>query len=252
LTRVFSGNTLRHATVRVSLHGVPGPVRPHRKDDRAFQQGAPQVSEVRVEGRRARLFRLLRENDPQELILFERLRDAFRAALDAASTPDLRSLTRQMREAVVDAKVAVQEIQEAVTRTERELAAERQRLADAERRSRLAGEIQDQETVAVADRFAGKHRERAAVLERKLAAEREELALAQRELEDMQAQLKAAGGASAQSSTERAWRDLEEAGGAREGTDLRDELLKSDMDRAAREAAAARQLEELKKKMRKD
>jgi hypothetical protein len=33
--------------------------------------------------------------------------------------------------------------------------------------------------------------------------------------------------------------------------DLQDELLKSDIDRAAREAAAARQLEELKKKMRK-
>jgi hypothetical protein len=155
-----------------------------------------------------------------------------------------------MREAVVDAKVAVAEIRDAVARTERELAAERQRLADAERRGRLAGEIQDQETVAVADRFAAKHRERLGVLEHKLASQREELALAQRELDDMQAQLKAA--ATAQPSTERAWRDIEEAGGAREGTDVRDELLKSDMDRAAREAAAARQLEELKKKMRKD
>ena len=155
-----------------------------------------------------------------------------------------------MREAVVDAKVAVQEIQEAVTRTERELSIERQRLADAERRGRLAGEIQDQETVAVAERFTAKHRERLGVLEHKLAAQREELALAQRELDDMNAQLKAA--ASAQPSTERAWRDLEEAGGARPGMDLQDELLKSDMDRAAREDAAARQLEELKKKMRKE
>ena len=155
-----------------------------------------------------------------------------------------------MREAVVDAKVAVQEIQEAVARTERELAAERQRLVDAERRGRLAGEIQDQETVTIAERFTAKHRERIGVLERKLAAQREELALAQRELEDMQSQLKAA--ASAQPSTEGAWRDLQEAGGARPGMDLQDELLKSDIDRAAREETAARQLEELKKKMRKD
>lgn len=209
---------------------------------------------MRFAVRRARLFRLFRQNDPEELTeatdLFERLRDAFRAALDAASTPDLRSLTRQMREAVVDAKVAVQEIQEAVTRTERELGAERQRLADAERRGRLAGEIQDQETVAVAERFTAKHRERLGVLERKLAAQREELALAQRELDDMTAQLKAA--ASAQPSTDKAWRDLQEAGGARPGMDLQDELLKSDLDRAAREDAAARQLEELKKKMRKE
>ena len=97
-----------------------------------------------------------------------------------------------MREAVVDAKVAVAEIQEAVVRTEREIALERQRLADAERRGRLAGEIQDAETVAVAGRFAAKHRERLGVLERKLANQREELGLAQRELDDMQAQLKTA------------------------------------------------------------
>jgi hypothetical protein len=155
-----------------------------------------------------------------------------------------------MREAVVDAKVAVAEIQEAVVRTEREVGLERQRLADAERRGRLAGEIRDQETVAVADRFAAKHRERVGVLERKLVTLREELALAERDLAEMQTQLKSAG--VSDHNAEQAWRDIESAGGARPGTDLRDELLKSDMDRAAREAAAARQLEELKKKMRKE
>src|SRR5205085_10494996 len=128
-----------------------------------------------------------------------------------------------MREAVVDAKVAVAEIQEAVVRTEREIALERQRLADAERRGRLAGEIQDAETVAVAGRFAAKHRERLGVLERKLANQREELGLAQRELDDMQTQLKVA--ETAQTGTEKAWRDIEEAGGAREGPGLRAELL---------------------------
>jgi len=146
-----------------------------------------------------------------------------------------------MREAVVDAKVAVAEVQEAVGRTERELALERQRLADAERRGRLAGEIQDAETVAVADRFAAKHRERLGVLERKLVNQKEELALAQREQDDMQAQLKTA---------ERDRPAMEAR--AEPGLDLEDELLKSDMDRASREAAAARQLEELKKKMRKE
>jgi hypothetical protein len=161
-----------------------------------------------------------------------------------------------MREAVVDAKVAVREIQDAIARTEQEIAAERQRLADAERRGRLAAEIQDQETVTVADRFAAKHRERLGVLERKLAAQREELALAQRELDEMQAQLKSAErdrpAMEGQSSSEQAWRDIQGAGGERPGVDLPDELLKSDLDRAAREAAAARQLEELKKKLRKD
>lgn len=221
------------------------------------------MSQVLVTRGRARSLPILREDDPQELNeekggpLFERLRDAFRAALDAAAAPaDLRALARQMREAVVDAKVAVAEIQDAVTRTDRELGLERQRLADAERRGRLAGEIQDQETVAVAERFTAKHRERITVLERKLASQREELALAERELAEMQAQLKTADrdrpAMEGDRSTEQAWRDVQNAGGARPGMDLQDELLKSDMDRAAREAAAARQLEELKKKMRKE
>lgn len=161
-----------------------------------------------------------------------------------------------MREAVIDAKVALEEIREAVTRTERELALEQQRLADAERRGRLAREIQDAETVTVAERFAAKHRERGGVLERKLATQREELALTEREVAEMQNQLTAAArdrpAMEADRSTERAWRDVQGAGGARPGTDLQDELLKSEMDRSAREAAASRQLEELKKKMRKD
>lgn len=144
-----------------------------------------------------------------------------------------------MREAVVETKVAVSEIQDAIARTDRELGLERQRLADAERRGRLAGEIQDQETVSVAERFTAKHRERIGVLEHKLAAQREELALAERELGEMQAQLKSAE------------RDRP-AMAPRPDIDLEDELLKTDLDRAAREEAAARQLEELKKKMRKE
>ena len=189
--------------------------------------------------------------------MFERLRDALRAAMDAATPPvDLRDLTGQMREAVVEAKVAVQETREAVARTERELAAERQRLADAERRGRLAAEIQDQETADIAQRFAVKHRERAGVLEKKLAAGRDELALYERELGDMQAQLARAERdrplTEAERTAERAWRDLQAAGGTRPGVDPQDELLKAQLDRAGREAAADRQLQELKKKMKKD
>jgi hypothetical protein len=189
--------------------------------------------------------------------LFERLRDAFRAALDAATPPgDLRDLARQMREAVVEAKVAVQEMRAVLGRVEAELAIERQRLADAERRGRLAAEIQDQETVAVAERFAAKHRERVAVLERKVAAQRDELALAEREMGEMQAQLRTAERdrptTEAGRSTEQAWRDLQAAGGVRPETDLQYDLLKAEMERKAREAAADQQLEELKKRMKKD
>src|SRR2546430_1220966 len=179
------------------------------------------------------------------------------AALDAATPPgDLRDLTRQMREAVVEAKLAVEDTRAALARAERDLADERRRLADAERRGRLAAEIQDGETVEVAQRFAAKHHERVGVLEHKRAALAEERALYERELAEMQAQLVRAERdrplTEAERSVERAWRDLQAAGGARPGTDIRDELLKSELERAAREAAAERQLKELKKKMKKD
>ena len=183
--------------------------------------------------------------------MFERLRDTLRAALASATPADLRELTRQMREAVVDAKVAVDEMRVALTWTEDELGAERQRLADAERRGRLAAEIQDQETVQIAARFAARHGERVAVLERKLAAQREELALTERDLREMHAQLKSAEGpqGAADASTEQAWREVQAAGGTRPGVDLQDELLKADMDRVARERAADEQLDLLKKKL---
>jgi hypothetical protein len=184
--------------------------------------------------------------------VFDRLRDALRAALQAATPPgDLRELTRQMREAVVDAKVGVQEMREALKRTDMELGAERQRLSDAERRGRLAAEIQDHETVQIAERFAERHRERVAVLERKLTAQREELALAERDLGEMHEQLKLAEGSrgAAEASTEQAWREVQAAGGTRPGVDLQDELLRADMDRVARKRAADEQLDLLKKKL---
>ena len=189
--------------------------------------------------------------------MFERLRDALRAALDAATPAgDVRDLARQMREAVIEAKVAVHEMREALDRTDRELAGERQRLADAERRGRLAGEIQDEETTHVAERFAAKHRERVGVLERKRAAQRDEVALADRELGEMQEQLRRAERdrplTEAERSAERAWRDLQQAGGVRPGVDPARDGLKADLDRAAREAAADRQLREIKKRMKKD
>ena len=89
-----------------------------------------------------------------------------------------------------------------------------------------------------------------------LAAQQAELALAERDLAEMHAQLQTAEQGRSQRegerSTEAAWRDIAAAGGARPGTDLNDELLKADLDRVQREAAAERQLEELKKKMRKE
>lgn len=185
--------------------------------------------------------------------MFERLRDAINAALDAASPGDPRAAVPMMREAVIQARAAIEAMRQGLQQTEQRLGHERAQLADAERRGRLASGIQDRETVEVAERFAAKHRERVEILERKLDAQRGELVLAEREYAEMKAQLVEAErqrpAADAARSVESAWRDLEAAGGTRPETDVKDELLRSQMDRSAREARAEEQLQELKRKM---
>ncbi len=185
--------------------------------------------------------------------MFERLRDAINAALDAA-TPgsDARDVISLMRSAVIEARTSIEKMREGVVKTEQRLELERKKLADAERRGRLAAGIQDAETVEVAERFAEKHRERVAVLEDKVEAQRAELALAEREYDEMKTQLvqheKNRPANEAARKVDAAWRDLEAAGISRaEGAD--EARLRREVERAAREAKADQQLEELKKKM---
>lgn len=142
-----------------------------------------------------------------------------------------------MREAVIEAKIGVQTMREALARTEAEAVRERQQLADAERRGRLAEGIGDSETATIAQRFASRHAERLAVLERKLAVQADELALAERELAEMTAQLKGSGAGAAPPPASDAARQLE------------DELLKSELDRVQRQVDVDAQLDELKKRM---
>lgn len=186
--------------------------------------------------------------------MFKRLRDALEAALGAATPPtDLGELATRMREAVIEAKAGVGAMREALQKAEQQLAGERAQLETTQRRRDLALGISDAETVEVADRYLAKHRERIGVLEKKVEAQREELALAERDLVEMTAQLQEAakrrGGIDADRSADRAWAGLGAAGMDRPETDLEQELLKTKLDRAAREAEADAKLDELKKRM---
>lgn len=179
--------------------------------------------------------------------MFERLRAAIDAALDAASSPaDKRDIVSGMRDAVIEAHAALQGMRDGLARTERELAAEKKYLEDAERRGRMAAGIGDQETVDVAERFVAKHKERVSVLERKVEAQHAEISLMERELSEMKGQMKKVAGSN---SVEDAWRGIEMAGGTRPGTDSNDDVLRERFDRVAREAQANAQLEALKKRM---
>jgi hypothetical protein len=186
--------------------------------------------------------------------VFERLRDAIESMLDAATPPaDARGVAGRMQEAVVDAKAALVEMREQLADTERLLERERGQLEDAERRGKMAEGIDDDETTRIAEEYATKHREKAAVLARKLEAQQAELALAEREFAVMREQFKKvrvqAAGGEISDRVESAWRDIESAGGARPGLDLKDELLRHQLDAAAKEATADEQLRQLKKKM---
>jgi hypothetical protein len=154
-----------------------------------------------------------------------------------------------LREALVEAKLGLDRMREGLTVTERELAAERKQLDDAERRGRLAAQVPDAETVTVAERFALRHRERVAMLDRKLGVQRDELVLAQRELEEMAAHYRASSHPDAEASLRAAWREVEAAGGVRPETDLESELLRAQTERRLMEEAVEAQLAHLKKKL---
>lgn len=176
--------------------------------------------------------------------------DGLKARLDQllrdGARSDPRAYAAGLRQALLEAKLGVTAMRDALAATERELVRERQQLEDAERRGRLAAAVPDAETVAIAERYALRHRERVTVLERKLVVQRDELALADRELAEMSAEAQRAANGSPSESIAAAWRDLESAGGARPDNDAR---AQADADRARRDSAIEAQLAYLKKKL---
>lgn len=178
--------------------------------------------------------------------MLESLKARLDQLLRDGARSDPRAYVAGLREAILEARVGIGTMRDALAATGGELAAERRQLADAERRGRLAAAVPDPETVAVAERFAARHRERADVLERKLGVQRDELVLAEREVADMtaEAQRAAAGGPS--ESIAAAWRELGAAGAARPDDAERSQ---GDADRQRRESAIEAQLAYLKKKL---
>lgn len=182
--------------------------------------------------------------------MFEGLKARLDRFLAENTAPaDRRAEAGALREAMVEARVAVRTMQQALLNTERELEAERRQADDAERRGRLAASIEDAETVTLAERYAARHRERVALLERKLVVLREELAMAERELADMATHVRGAPRVASSDSIRDAWNELEAAGQSRPGTDPADSLLEAQLDQARRKQAVEDQLAYLKKKM---
>jgi hypothetical protein len=180
--------------------------------------------------------------------VFDGLKARLERLLRDRGGSDPRAHAASLREALVEARLGITEMRRALASAEAELGSERKQLADAERRGRLATAVPDAETVAVAERFAIRHRERILVLERKVLVQREELALAEREVREMTAQWRTASrGGPRSESVDAAWRDLEAAGGTRP-TDESDRMA-AELDQRKRDEAVEAQLAYLKKKM---
>lgn len=125
--------------------------------------------------------------------MFEKIRHSLDDLLARATKPeDRRAVVSQMKDALVHARVALDDLRGGVRETQRRLAAERRELETITRRKGLAQKVNDAETVTIAERFERQHAEKVTVLEAKLQAQEAELALAEREVEAMGAELRRA------------------------------------------------------------
>jgi hypothetical protein len=194
--------------------------------------------------------------------VFEQLRQSLEDLLNRATKPeDRRTVLARMKTTLVQARLGVDDLREALEKSRRQLEAERKEVATLQRRKQLATDINDTETVAVAERFEKQHEERARLLEEKVAVQTREVEIGDRELEEMKVEFRRAmagipGMATTTRSIDEELDDMLGGTTAAGGTGQPGEAARQEIDslareraRAERDAEAARRLEELKRKM---
>lgn len=187
----------------------------------------------------------------QDLDVFDEVRQAFRELLHGNVPPEgRRELIAVMKDTLVQARLAVDDLRDGIDVTRKRLERERAEVETIRRRKGLAEGVGDAETVAVATRFETQHAERVAVLEQKMAVQESELALLERDMAEMKEQLKAAlagVGSGMRSGTVDAATDPLDEGRANVEQQLND--LRRAERRANANADADAALAELKKRM---
>ncbi|MCC7053749.1 MAG: hypothetical protein IT355_10815 [Gemmatimonadaceae bacterium] len=157
--------------------------------------------------------------------------------------PSSRRQLAEMKQTLAVARLARDDVRKACATSRERLAAARTELATILRRSDLARQIDDTETVAVAERFAETQRSTVSLLERKLGVQEEELSLAEQTVSAMEAELRGVTGIGPAPSAPGS-----EAPGA-PAPDRADASEYRGLDDAARAQAADERLAELKRKM---
>ncbi len=146
-----------------------------------------------------------------------------------------------MKHTLALARVSRDDVRAAYATSMQRLESARTELATIVRRGELARQIDDQETVTVAERFAETQRTTIAVLERKVAVQHEELVLTERTVSEMEQELRAVTGIGPL-PVDDADRDASGAAPA-DPSDYRS------LDDAARAQSADERLAELKRRM---
>lgn len=188
--------------------------------------------------------------------MFEDIRQAFRDLLSGKLPPEeRRAALHDMKDSLVHARLAVEDLREAAAKTRGRLDAERAELETIRRRKGLAQGIGDQDTVKIAERFEAQHAEKLTLIAQKLEAEEGELALLEREVEEMKTQLKAASaGVGSGLHAEATGSASSSPGGAsmdadRQGLERELDSIARAQRRSATEAEADARLAELKRRM---
>lgn len=183
--------------------------------------------------------------------MFDDIRHAFRELLHGNVPPEgRRELISAMKDTLVQAKLALDDLREGVEITSKRVERERSELETVRRRKGLAQNVGDAETVTIAERFEAQQAERLGVLENKLNVQQTELALVERDVAEMKEQLRAAlagVGSGMRSGTVDAAADPLDEG--RSGVEQQLNDLKRAERRAAASADADAALAELKKRM---
>jgi hypothetical protein len=187
--------------------------------------------------------------------VFESLKSTIQDLLSGRVNPaDRRAAIYSMKQALVSAKLGVEDLREGVEITRRKLITEREQLATVQRRKTLAEGINDAETIALAVKYEQQHGAHVSVLERKLEAQEAEAELAERELAEMMTQLKAANagvGSNTDPLAPKKGEISDEELGLPNDTKLQSELdsLARSSKRNAADADAEAKLAELKRRM---
>jgi len=193
--------------------------------------------------------------------VFESLRKSLDDLLSRSTPPEeRRQIVSRMRDTLVQAKMGLQDLRDALEKSRRRLEGERRELETVRRRKRLAEQAGDAETVRIATQYEQLHAERIEVLARKLEAQEGELVLAERDVSQMMTELRAAASgmpSGAERSNAAVNAAMDEIESDLEGRNTpKTESLREEIDglsrartRADHEADAARKLEELKRRM---